>query len=394
MKIAYVLMTYPTGSEAHTCIDVRLLKEAGHDIEVLSFTGETEETAKLTSDRRLENVPAFRAPKLPGKGIFGYLMQAVGIALKERNPKYLAGAVKYAPLAARLAKVIDERGYDVVNLYWGHIPSLVGILAKRANPKRVVTTSLRAYDMTMKMNMSRIMLQEADWTFTQAHANVPTIEELGGKRDKITVSFDGVDVENFDRTLGEPVQRDGKTILAAGRVIPEKGFDLMLKAFAAAREKVPDLKFRLAGDGPQMEEIKALANSLGVGDAVTYLGFISQAQLYREMRGCGIFMLLSQKDSERLPNVVKEAAIAGAPVITSDTVGIREIVLNDDHGYVVPMADWQQAYEAILKIVTDPEHAETISRTAEAYVREHFDVRNTQAKYLKVWEDLLTKRGK
>lgn len=120
---------------------------------------------------------------------------------------------------------------------------------------------------------------------------------------------------------GEPARSTGLQLVAAGRLVPQKGFDLLIEALAACGR--PEIELTLLGEGPQREALQRQAASLGLATRVHFLGF--QANPYPFFASADAFVLSSRY--EGLPNVVLEALACGTPVVALPAPGgIREIL--------------------------------------------------------------------
>lgn len=144
---------------------------------------------------------------------------------------------------------------------------------------------------------------------------------------------------------------DGTRIVAAGRMEKQKGFDLLIEAFAEIATRVPNASLTIFGDGPERGALAQQAQGLGIGDRVHMPGVTPSPVgwiTYGDM-----FVLSSR--FEGFPNVLLEAMTAGLPVIAFDCQwGPSEILNGPDDGLLVPPGDVHQLGEAIRQMATDP----------------------------------------
>src|SRR5215469_9528019 len=125
----------------------------------------------------------------------------------------------------------------------------------------------------------------------------------------------------------------GPFLLAAGRFTPQKGFDLLIRAFGSATALTPELKLVIAGEGPEAQSLRDLAVELGLGARVSFPGRVSE--LSRLLKCAVAFILPSRY--EGFPNVLLEALALGVPCVATDCPGAtREILGNGAYGLVVP----------------------------------------------------------
>lgn len=148
-------------------------------------------------------------------------------------------------------------------------------------------------------------------------------------------------------------EREKPTILAVGRLTREKGFSHLLKAFHQARNSIP-ARLVVIGEGKERQQLTSLAETLGIEDDVTFLGF--QSNPYKFMAKADVFVLSSLY--EGLSIVLVEAMACGAPVISARCPsGPEEIVTDGVDGLLVPPADPEALAEAIIRVLTNPEMA-------------------------------------
>ena len=140
----------------------------------------------------------------------------------------------------------------------------------------------------------------------------------------------------------------GRFVLAAGRLIPAKGFDMLLNAFSHVQPR--DLQLVVLGDGPERGDLLALARRLRINDRVCFPGTVSDISRWYQRADC--FVLSSR--NEGWPNVLVEAMAAGCPVVSFRCdYGPAEIVQDGTSGLLVPAGNVEGLAHAISRVVTD-----------------------------------------
>lgn len=115
------------------------------------------------------------------------------------------------------------------------------------------------------------------------------------------------------------------TLLAIGRLVPEKGFDILLKAFASISHSSRPAKLIIVGAGPERSSLQALAETLAVADRVRFAGHLPEPVV--EFHHASLFVLSSR--TEGLPNAMLEAAAAGLPIVaTPASSGVVDLLNN------------------------------------------------------------------
>jgi glycosyltransferase involved in cell wall biosynthesis/uncharacterized membrane protein YkoI len=178
-----------------------------------------------------------------------------------------------------------------------------------------------------------------------------------------------VRIPNATRDLGgpEPTLED-RVILAAGRLGNQKGFDLLIAAFAQVNARHPEWQLRICGGGPRLRRLKSQIATLGLGARISLPGAVSG--LGAEMGGASMFVLSSR--FEGFPLVLLEAMNKGLPVVSFDCpTGPGEIVEDHRNGILVPAEDVNALARGMCEIIEDAELRRRVAaagrRTAEDY---------------------------
>ncbi|HEY9280783.1 MAG TPA: glycosyltransferase [Eoetvoesiella sp.] len=381
MHIAMVFMAFPVPSETFAVRDVRALRKLGHVVDTLSLRGDDK---AVTPGSCLEYLRAiFWKP-----GLARLLALAMRIAFSRgwgwgEKAKCLFLLANAARLANRLAK----RQPDVVHMFWGHYPALVLLLAKPFLPNTRFTLFLGAYDLEKKLAVSKWAAACSDTLFTHAHANLADISRFIGEK-QVNVVHRGIELDAYPAMDELGFEGRGRRIFTAGRLIVEKGFDKVILAFAEVVRHYPDAILAIAGDGPDGARLGQVADKLGIAQNVQFLGWLSEEEVRRQLFASRVFMLLSSKPGERLPNSLKEAMAAGCICITSYSPGIDELVKHGVDGFICEAGDLAAILDAVVFGFGAP-GANTMSLAAARKIRAGFDVNVSARKYVECWTSVM-----
>lgn len=244
--------------------------------------------------------------------------------------------------AARLARAynipvsIKSRGADIH--YWSSLPQVRRKLLWAAK----TASGCLAVSQSLKQDMVR----------------------LGMAAEKITVHYTGVDSDIFclrdqrsaRQALG--LAGDESILVSVGSLIPRKGHDLALQALAL----LPQQKLLIAGQGPELAALKALSQSLGVAERVTFLGNRPHAELPLLYAAADVFLLCPV--SEGLANVWVEALACGTPVVTTAVDGAVELITSERAGRLLTTRNPQDVAAAIMEVLRAPPSREEVRATA------------------------------
>ena len=162
-----------------------------------------------------------------------------------------------------------------------------------------------------------------------------------------------VHVPHFaDLSVIAPAEEPGSGVLFAGRLSPEKGVDVLLRAMT----HLPDVELTVAGDGPDRAVLEQLAADLGLGPRVRFLGRVPGAEVHRLMRAAAV-VTLPARWYENQPMTVLEAFGAARPVVASDLGGLPELIADGETGRLVPHDDAVALAGALGELAHDPAKA-------------------------------------
>ena len=197
----------------------------------------------------------------------------------------------------------------------------------------------------------RESLREADAITACSEQTLTEAEEWFGEslRAKGQVVHNGVAAHE---AMAVPYSHPNPYILAIGRHVPQKGFDVLLRALAVLTgANLPKFDLILAGDGPEHPALRALAAELGVAERVHFPGRVEHDEALRLFAGSLFFVLPSRKEPFGLVNL--EAMMTGKAVIASRVGGVPEIVNDKQNGLLVPPEDPAALARAIAQLMTN-----------------------------------------
>ena len=220
-----------------------------------------------------------------------------------------------------------------------------------------------------------------DVIFTNTAFSAGQIADRGGDQDRIVVQPVGFALEDFQPPDRRAYRRDGALrLLAAGRVSAEKGFADALEALrrlaAAGLQKV---RLSLAGDGPELGELRAFVARHGLEENVEFLGRLSHEGLIERMGRADALLLCSRATgnwAETQACVLQEAMLMRTPVIAARTGGVLESIPSELHHFSPRSGDPESIADSVARFaVLEPHRVEEFGRLSEAFARARYDVR-------------------
>lgn len=410
--IAYVLKSFPRVSETFISSEVYRLEQRGVGLRLFVIKRPTDpfEHAIVSSIRAprvhlpragaISDVPVAAWLRAYGGGFLtplrrvlarhplGTLLaaaQACAHAVRARTglTRLRKSALKEFLQAAALADAIAEAG-DVghIHAHFCHSATTVAWLASlitglplsfTAHAKDVYAPELNpAGLLERKLAAARFVVTctDAGRAFLQARTRTP-----------VHCLYHGLDVE-FARLCGltgRTAQAGGPIrVLAVGRLVQKKGFDLLLEACAQLRARGFEVQATIIGEaGDHERALRQLVETLGLRDQVTFTGALPQSALARAYADASVFCLpcrvLPNGDRDGIPNVAAEAMAFGLPVVTTSVSGIPELIEHGATGLIVPPEDAEAVAAALARLHQDPALARQIGEAARARIGTRFD---------------------
>ena len=202
-----------------------------------------------------------------------------------------------------------------------------------------------------------------------------TEAELGLRPGSVTLLYTGV--PSVTGAGGDPplggTQRERFAIGAVGRLVPEKGFDVLVRALAG----LPEADLVLMGDGPERAGLEDLGRELGVLDRMTFTGWVEPPWVAQ--RRCDVLAVPSRVEGFGL--VAVEALLAGIPVVASRVGGLTEVVEDGVTGLLVPSDDPEALAGALRQLEGDSVLRAELAERGRADARRRFSVDAMMAAY-------------
>ncbi len=178
--------------------------------------------------------------------------------------------------------------------------------------------------------------------------------------------YNGVDPEIF--SPGDEPSSGAPVILSVGNLIPIKGHEVLVRAVAALSAEFPELTLDIIGRGPEQSRLQTLAQQLGIGNSVRFLGLQSRQQVAAAMRRCTVFALPSRY--EGLGCVYLEAMSVGKPVIGCRGQGIAEIIHHGSNGFLVGPDNEKELTLALAMLLRDEPRRRSLGAAARDTILE------------------------
>jgi glycosyltransferase involved in cell wall biosynthesis len=200
--------------------------------------------------------------------------------------------------------------------------------------------------------------------------------------DRRSVIANPVSLEDVNGQTGRPLTLPWKRcVVTMGRLAPEKGFDLLIRAFAELAPRFPDWGLFILGEGPQRSALESMAREWEIADRVRLPGAVPQA--FAALKQCDLFVFPSRH--EGFGNALVEAMACGLPVVAADCWSVSpEIVHDGTDGLLVPPENPDALAVAMAGVMGDEDRRRQLGEAAAESAR-RFDLPGV----VRQWERLL-----
>jgi len=274
------------------------------------------------------------------------------------KPRSMASSAR--SLAARLHA---EQPFDLVDAHFAHPDGAAAArLAEKLGLPLVL--SLRGSDIHRDLHdpalRPRILdtVRRAAAVIAVAAPLADALRDAGADMDKVHVIENGIDADAFPPRDAADAKReigasdsDTPLLFAAGSLLPIKGFDILLEAFARANLQA---RLWIAGEGAQRPELEALVKRHALSDRVRLLGTVAAEAMPAYFAAADGFVLSSR--NEGCPNVLLEALASGCPVVATRVGHVPALVTDGENGTLVPAEDVTAMAHALTGLLDKKTH--------------------------------------
>jgi phosphatidylinositol alpha-1,6-mannosyltransferase len=219
---------------------------------------------------------------------------------------------------------------------------------------------------------------QADLIFTPSQFTKEKIQEFSGTKTKIIVIHNGVDFDRFQKKqdIKELKRRFGgkKILLTVGGLKSRKGQDIVIQALAKIKPDYKNFHYFIIGEGSWMDYLRKLSQDLKLTENISFLGNLTGDELVKYFQFCDIYIHTPRNINwhfEGFGIVYLEASACSKPIIAADSGGIRDAVLENKTGLIVPEENIDKTARAILRLFQDSQLAKVLGKNGLKYAKEH-----------------------
>lgn len=287
--------------------------------------------------------------------------------------------------------LIDER-IAIIHSH-GHKANIYALLASLfLNVKKIASCHPwieSSKKMKVYSSLDKKLLRNFDWVVPISYEVQDEIYKYLGDHKKISMINNGINVERFQKKYdksniySELNIKPGSIILGTiGRLAPEKGHNILLRAASAVVKKFQNVKILIIGDGTLNEELEKLSTDLDFNDEIFFTGI--RSDIPQLLNIIDIFILPSL--SEGLPMALLEAMASKKPIIASRVGKIPEILEDGVSGILVEPGSISELVNAMKSLISNEKKRITLAEKAYRDVRQKFSSTKMASEYIQLYD--------
>ena len=297
----------------------------------------------------------------------------------------------------RLRAHIKRFKYDIIHSHTSHAHTLaffasLGTRTRLLVSRRVDFSIFRHSFLHLSGIKYRFM---TDYYIAISHRIKDVLVRDGIPGQRIFVVHSGIDPERFTAVGMEHLipefnlKSNEPVVVNVAHLAGHKGQQYLVRAIPLVLTKIPAARFFVVGEGELMNELQALAASLGLNKRLIFTGFREDVGAFYHV--ADLFVMSSAQ--EGLGTAVIDALALGKPVVATNSGGIPEVILDGETGRLVAPGDPAALAEGIVELLTNPERAKRMARRGQEMVRQKFSVEAMVDKNVEVYHQILAAGG-
>jgi glycosyltransferase involved in cell wall biosynthesis len=292
----------------------------------------------------------------------------------------------------KLVKIIRERRIDIIHTH-GYKSDILGLMAAKITGIKSVTTphgfgQPSDFKLGLFIKFGTVALKYFDKVAPLSKQLENEVTEFRVPLDKICYIQNGVDLMEVQKYLssGAGTQKNEKKRIGfIGQMIPRKNIEVILDAFEAVHNKLPNTELYLLGDGGNRKELMDYSQSLSSVSNIHFLGFRNdRLQL---LKSFDLFVMTSK--DEGIPRCLMEAMGMGVPVVAYNIKGIDQLIKHEETGLLADFGDFDSLTEYWLEMITNESLARRLADRGQGFVNEEFSGKRMAIQYQSLFKSMV-----
>lgn len=386
-KVGYVLLWFPLSSETFIFREIVQLRQLALPVHVYTMYGKV--LSGCSQEMRDYDGPVtrfglrhtFKVLAAFGRALrrrpsLTWQLMREGLFRRMRSLETLAENTLCFFEGFYLAELCQQDGIERLHSSWGNGPGTAAWIASRLSGIPFFLTG-RAGDIYPADGVLHEKVRDALGVRANNAINVAYLRSFcpAGQEAKVRLVYNSLTFRQ--RREGDVAMQAPYKLLAVGRFVRTKGFDILLTALARLKREGFAFHLTLVGGGWQGMMLRSMCKRLQLQDDVTFSGFVPNDQLMDFMASHDIMVVpcvvTKTGDRDGIPNVIMEALSSRLPVVGTDVSGISEVIRDGETGLLIPQRDPVALANAIRRMSNDREQALAMAERGKALVEQMFD---------------------
>lgn len=396
MKIHYLFTTFPVLSETFLQREIRVMRDAGHELTLHSIWG---------GELEFEGQPVRRMHLTELLKLFvelPYWLVRKPAALREIFEKLWD---KGPPSLLNVAEVMLGLGYGIIKArqFAHEQPHLLhAVWATMPSTAALVLHQLTGIPFSMGAHAYDVFRDGGDWLLPEKLKAARLIHTTTRATQRALLFHGAAPLRlvlirrGLDRLpVMKPLRADRRPIqiISVGRLVPKKGYFYQLEIYRALAEKGLKFQATIIGGGNLLGELEKQTLELGLSEHVKFTGAIAFDAVQSHYEGADLFLFTGivapDGDRDGLPNVIPEAMAYGLPVITAPVSGTIEAITDRKTGFVCPLETPGEWVKIISQLQNNDSLYEQIRTAARQWVETEFNARQNTLRLAKCMQEAL-----
>lgn len=392
-RVGYVVKRYPRFSETFIVNEILAHEQVGLEIDIFSLRPPIDTHFQDLISRVSAAVTYLTASSIRGEAFWDALLDAAAFApgsFWPALPESKTESARDVYQAALLAREIHERELTHLHAHFASSATSVARLAARmagisysftAHAKDIFHESVNPIDLGRKIRDASAVVTVSDYNLDHL------CRTFGTTARKVQRIYNGLDLACFP--YHEPDARPPR-IVAVGRLVEKKGFDVLVDACARLRDRGVRFSCEIIGGGELDAELRAQINALGLAGLVEMTGPLPQAEVKRRLTGAAVLaapcVVAGDGNKDGLPTILIEAMALGTPCVSTSVTGIPELIAPGESGLLCEPGDSAMLARALELLLADRELRARLSRQARRLIEERFDIHRNAARVRQIFQ--------